>query len=276
MHRQAIEIANKADIIICALGESAEMSGESSSRAEITIPDTQRDLLKQLYATGKPVILLLFTGRPLVLDWEDNHIPAILNVWFGGSEAADAIADVVFGEKVPSGKLTTTWPRSIGQIPLYYNHLPSSHPDFDSTQFNPYRSNYIDISNEPLYPFGYGLSYTTFEYGKPEISSPTLEKEGTLTLSVEVTNTGEYDGVEIVQLYIRDPVAKIARPVKELKDYARVFLRKGETETVRFILTKEKLKYYNADLEYSYDPGEFVVMIGPDSRNLQTLSFQAE
>ena len=219
---------------------------------------------------------MLFTGRPLVLDWEDNHIPAILNVWFGGSEAADAIADVVFGEKVPSGKLTTTWPRSIGQIPLYYNHLPSSHPDFDSTQFNPYRSNYIDISNEPLYPFGYGLSYTTFEYGKPEISSPTLEKEGTLTLSVEVTNTGEYDGVEIVQLYIRDPVAKIARPVKELKDYARVFLRKGETETVRFILTKEKLKYYNADLEYSYDPGEFVVMIGPDSRNLQTLSFQAE
>lgn len=276
LHRQAVEAANNADIIVCALGESAEMSGESSSRAEITIPDTQRDLLKQLYATGKPVILLLFTGRPLVLDWEDKHIPAILNVWFGGSEAADAITDVVFGKKVPSGKLTTTWPRSIGQIPLYYNHLPSSHPDFDPTQFNPYRSNYIDISNEPLYPFGYGLSYTTFVYSQPELSSGCMSKNGSITLSVDVANTGDFDGYEIVQLYINDPIAKIARPVKELKSYKLVFIPKGETVSVSFEINGEMLKYYDNELRYGYDPGEFRVMVGPDSSNLQTLTFHAE
>lgn len=276
LHRQAVEAANNADIIVCALGESAEMSGESSSRAEITIPDTQRDLLKQLYATGKPVILLLFTGRPLVLDWEDKHIPAILNVWFGGSEAADAIIDTIFGEKVPSGKLTTTWPRSIGQIPLYYNHLPSSHPDFDPTQFNPYRSNYIDISNEPLYPFGYGLSYTTFVYSQPKLSSGSMSKNGSITLSVDVTNTGELDGYEIVQLYINDPIAKIARPVKELKSYKRVYIPKGETIRVSFEINGEMLKYFDNEFVYGYDPGEFRVMVGPDSNNLQTLTFLAE
>lgn len=276
LHRQAVEAANKADIIVCALGESAEMSGESSSRAEITIPDTQRDLLKELYATGKPVILLLFTGRPLVLDWEDSHLAAILNVWFGGSETADAITDVVFGKKVPSGKLTTTWPRSIGQIPLYYNHLPSSHPDFDPTQFNPYRSNYIDISNEPLYPFGYGLSYTTFVYSQPELSSDCMSENGSITLSVDVANTGDFDGYEIVQLYINDPIAKIARPVKELKSYKLVFIPKGETVSVSFEINGEMLKYYDNELRYGYDPGEFRVMVGPDSSNLQTLTFHAE
>lgn len=274
--RQAVEAANKADIIVCALGESAEMSGESSSRAEITIPDTQRDLLKELYATGKPVILLLFTGRPLVLDWEDSHLAAILNVWFGGSETADAITDVVFGKKVPSGKLTTTWPRSIGQIPLYYNHLPSSHPDFDPTQFNPYRSNYIDISNEPLYPFGYGLSYTTFVYSQPELSSDCMSENGSITLSVDVANTGDFDGYEIVQLYINDPIAKIARPVKELKSYKLVYIPKGETVSVSFEINGEMLKYYDNELRYGYDPGEFRVMVGPDSSNLQTLTFHAE
>lgn len=276
LHRQAVEAANNADIIVCALGESAEMSGESSSRAEITIPDTQRDLLKELYATGKPVVLLLFTGRPLVLDWEDSHLAAILNVWFGGSEAADAITDVLFGEKVPSGKLTTTWPRSIGQIPLYYNHLPSSHPDFDPTQFNPYRSNYIDVSNEPLYPFGYGLSYTTFVYSQPELNSDRLSKDGLITLSVDVSNTGGFNGYEIVQLYINDPVARIARPVKELKSYKRVYIPKGETVRVSFEINTEMLKYYDSELRYGYDPGEFRAMVGPDSNNLQTLTFRAE
>lgn len=276
LEREALQAAEQADIIVAAMGESSDMSGESASRADISIPSPQRRLLKKLKETGKPVVLLLFTGRPLVLDWESHNLDAILNVWFGGSEAGDAIADVIFGEKIPQGKLTTSFPLHQGQIPIHYNHLQTSHPDPQPGVFNRYCSNYIDADNEPLYPFGYGLSYTTFEYGKPEISSPTLEKGGTLTLSVDVKNTGEYDGVEIVQLYIRDPVAKIARPVKELKDYARVFLRKGETATVRFTLTEEKLKYYNADLEYGYDPGEFVVMIGPDSRNLQTLSFQAK
>ncbi len=276
LEREALQAAGQADIIVAAMGESSDMSGESASRADISIPSPQRRLLEKLKETGKPVVLLLFTGRPLVLDWESRNLDAILNVWFGGSEAGDAIADVIFGDKIPQGKLTTSFPLHQGQIPIHYNHLQTSHPDPQPGVFNRYCSNYIDVDNETLYPFGYGLSYTTFEYGKPEISSPTLEKGGTLTLSVEVRNTGEYDGIEIVQLYIRDPVAKIARPVKELKDYARVFLRKGETGTVRFILTEEKLKYYNADLEYGYDPGEFLVMIGPDSRNLQTLSFQAK
>lgn len=276
LHAEALAVANRADVIVAALGESSDMSGESASRTDITIPDTQRDLLKALVKTGKPVVLLLFTGRPLVLDWESDNVPAILNVWFGGSEAGDAITDVVFGDKSPQGKLTTTFPRSVGQIPLYYNHLMSSHPDPQEGVFNRYCSNYIDCSNEPLYPFGYGLSYTSFEYGKPTLSSTTLEKGGTLTLSVDVRNTGDCDGVEIVQFYLRDPIAGIARPVKELKGYQRVYIPKGETKRVVFTVNEEKLKYYDSDLKYIYDPGEFYVMVGPDSRNLQVLTFIAK
>lgn len=276
LHAEALAVANRADVIVAAIGESSDMSGESASRTDITIPDTQRDLLKALVKTGKPVVLLLFTGRPLVLDWESENVPAILNVWFGGSEAGDAITDVVFGDKSPQGKLTTTFPRSVGQIPLYYNHLISSHPDPQEGVFNRYCSNYIDCSNEPLYPFGYGLSYTSFEYGKPILSSTILEKGGTLTLSVDVRNTGDRDGVEIVQFYLRDPIAGIARPVKELKGYQRVYIPKGETKRVMFTVNEEKLKYYNSDLEYIYEPGEFYVMVGPDSRNLQVLTFIAK
>lgn len=276
LHAEALLVAAQSDVIVAAIGESSDMSGESASRTEITIPDTQRDLLKKLVNTGKPVVLLLFTGRPLVLDWESENVTSILNVWFGGSEAGDAIADVVFGGKSPQGKLTTTFPRSVGQVPLYYNHLMSSHPDPQEGVFNRYCSNYIDCSNEPLYPFGYGLSYTTFEYGKPQLSSTTLERDGTVTLSVEIKNTGDYDGVEIVQMYLRDPVAQIARPVKELKDFRRVYIPKGGKKRVEFTIDAEKLKYYNADLEYVYDPGEFRVMVGPDSENLQTLTFTAK
>ncbi len=276
LRAEALAVANRADVIVAAIGESSDMSGESASRTDITIPDTQRDLLKALVKTGKPVVLLLFTGRPLVLDWESENVPAILNVWFGGSEAGDAITDVVFGDKSPQGKLTTTFPRSVGQIPLYYNHLMPSHPDPQEGVFNRYCSNYIDCSNEPLYPFGYGLSYTSFEYGKPTLSSTTLEKGGTLTLSVDVRNTGDRDGVEIVQFYLRDPIAGIARPVKELKGYQRVYIPKGETKRVVFTVNEEKLKYYNSDLEYLYEPGEFYVMVGPDSRNLQVLTFIAK
>lgn len=276
LHAEALAVANRADVIVAAIGESSDMSGESASRTDITIPDTQRDLLKALVKTGKPVVLLLFTGRPLVLDWESDNVPAILNVWFGGSEAGDAITDVVFGDKSPQGKLTTTFPRSVGQIPLYYNHLMSSHPDPQEGVFNRYCSNYIDCANEPLYPFGYGLSYTSFEYGKPTLSSTTLEKGGTLTLSVDVRNTGDRDGVEIVQFYLRDPIAGIARPVKELKGYHRVYIPKGETKRVVFTVNEEKLKYYDSDLKYIYDPGEFYVMVGPDSRNLQVLTFIAK
>ena len=265
LHREALSVASKADVIIAAMGECADMSGESASRADITIPDTQRDLLKQLVATGKPIILLLFTGRPLVLDWESENINAILNVWFGGSEAGDAITDVVFGEKVPSGKLTATFPRAIGQIPVYYNHLMPSHPDPQDGVFNRYCSNYIDISNEPLYPFGYGLSYTSFDYG-----TATLENN---KLSVEISNTGKMEGAEIVQLYIRDKVARIARPVKELKAFERIAIKPGETQRVTFTITPDILGYYDSNGKFVFDPGVFEIMVGPDSRSLQIVTY---
>ena len=276
MMSEAIETARQADVIVAALGESADMSGESASRAEITIPDVQRELLWKLSELGKPVVLVLFTGRPLVLDRESKQISAILNVWFGGSEAADAITDVLFGDKSPCGKLTDTFPLSVGQIPVYYNQLPSSHPDPQPGVFNRYSSNYIDIPNEPLYPFGYGLSYTTFRYGEPVISKSEIERGEKLTVSVPVTNTGGRDGVEIVQLYIHDIVADIARPRKELKGFRRVGIKPGETVKVDFELTTEDLKYYNRNLEYKYDPGDFEVMVGPDSSNLQVLKFKVK
>ncbi len=276
LHVEALAAAAKADVVVVAMGECSDMSGESASRAHITIPDTQRDLLKKLSATGKPIVLLLFTGRPLVLDWEQANIPSILNVWYGGSEAADAITQVIFGDKVPSGKLTATFPAAIGQIPIYYNHLMSSHPDPQDGVFNRYASNYIDAPTEPLYPFGFGLSYTTFEYGKLEIDKEIMNKNGNLTVSINVTNTGKYDGTEIVQLYVRDFVAQIARPVKELKGFKRVFIPQGETVNVKFTLDVDDLKYYNDKLEYVYDPGEFEVMVGPNSRDLQGLRFTAE
>lgn len=276
LRAEALRVAASADVIVAALGESAEMSGESSSRTDIQIPDAQKDLLKALVATGKPVILALFTGRPLDLCWESEHVPAILNVWFAGSEAGDAIADVMFGDMSPSGKLTTSFPRAVGQLPLYYNHLNTGRPDTDDTTFNRYGSNYIDQSNEPLYPFGYGLSYTTFRYGNLQLSAERMAKGGQLKVTVPVTNSGECDGVEIVQLYLHDVYAEISRPVKELKAFRRVALKKGETQNVEFVLDEDDLKYYNSRLEYGYEPGEFEVMVGPDSRNVQHATFVAE
>ena len=233
-------------------------------------------MLKALVRTGKPVVLLLFTGRPLVLNWENEHIHSILNVWFGGSETGDAIADVLFGKITPSGKLTTTFPRSVGQLPLFYNHLNTGRPDSDSNVFNRYSSNYLDISNEPLYPFGYGLSYTNFIYGDMRLSSDTLSANGKLTVSVTVSNKGDYDGYETVQLYLHDVYAEIARPVKELKGFKRVFLKKGESCDVQFVITTADLKFYNSELKYVYEPGEFEVMVGPNSRDVQIKCFKAE
>jgi len=273
---EALRVASRSDIIVAALGECAEMSGESASRTSLEIPDAQQDLLKALVKTGKPVVLLLFTGRPLVLNWEDANVHSILNVWFGGSETGDAVADVLFGKITPSGKLTTTFPRSVGQLPLFYNHLNTGRPDPDSHIFNRYASNYLDESNEPLYPFGYGLSYTDFVYGELQISSETLPKNGELTVSVTVTNKGNYDGYETVQLYLRDIYAEIARPVKELKGFERVFLKSGESRDVKFVITEDDLKFYNSELHYVYEPGEFDVMVGPNSRDVQTKSFQAK
>lgn len=276
MLSEAISVASRADVIIAAVGECAEMSGESASRSDIHIPDTQRELLNELVKIGNPVVLILFTGRPLDLTWEDKNIPAIMNVWFGGSETADAVADVLFGRVVPSGKLTTTFPRSIGQLPLYYNYLNTGRVDINEKIFNRFHTNYIDCENGGLYPFGFGLSYTKFEYGEMKLDSEILYKGGRLTVTVPVTNTGKYDGIEIVQLYIRDLYADISRPIKELKGFHRIFLRKGETKEVTFTLTENDLKYYNADLEYKYDKGDFYVMVGPDSRNVQTKLFRVE
>ncbi len=267
MLREALQVACTSDIIVAALGECAMMSGESPSRTDISIPDTQKDLLKALVKTGKPIVLVLFTGRPLTLNWENENVDAILNVWFAGSEAGDAIADVLLGKVNPSGKLTTTFPRSVGQLPMAYNHMNTGRPDWDANRFNRYASNYLDESNEPLYPFGYGLSYTEFEYGEISLSSETLEKGGSLSVSLTLSNTGDYDGTEIVQLYIRDVMASAARPVKELKDFQRVSLKKGESRRITFEITEEKLKYYNAELDYVYEPGEFTLMITSARRN---------
>ena len=271
---EALKVASGADVIVAALGESSEMSGESSSRTDLDIPDVQRTLLEALLKTGKPVVLVLFSGRPVVLTWENENVPAILNVWFGGSEAADAIADVVFGDVCPSGKLTTTFPQNVGQLPMAYNHKNTGRPLKEGKWFEKFRSNYLDVSNDPLYPFGYGLSYTTFQYSDITLSSKQLNADGKLTASVTVTNTGNYDADEIVQLYIRDLVGSITRPVKELKGFERIHLKKGESKQVTFTITPELLKFYNYDIQYVYEPGEFHVMIGPNSRDVKTTSFE--
>ncbi|MGC4231443.1 MAG: beta-glucosidase BglX [Niabella sp.] len=268
--KEALDIAAKADVIVAAMGEAAEFSGEASSRTNLDIPETQQKLLKQLLATGKPVVLVLFTGRPLTLTWEDKNVPAILNVWFGGSEAGTAIADVLFGDVNPSGRLTMSFPQNVGQIPLYYAHKNTGRPLADGKWFQKFRSNYIDVSNDPLYPFGYGLSYTSFTYGDLKLSSTSLRGNQTLKASIELTNAGKYDGQEVVQLYIRDMVGSVTRPVKELKGFQKVMLKAGETKTITFNITPEDLKFYNSNLKYDWEPGAFEIMIGSNSRDVKT------
>lgn len=273
---EALSIASQADVIVAAVGESSEMSGESSSRTNLEMPDAQRDLLTALKKTGKPIVLVYFAGRSTVMTWEQENFPAILNVWFGGSEAADAICDVVFGDVSPSGKLTTTFPKNVGQIPLYYNHLNTGRPLEAGKWFSKFRSNYLDIDNDPLYPFGYGLSYTTFRYGDLRLSNNSMNEKGKITASVTVTNTGNYDADEIVQMYIRDMVGSVARPVKELKGFERIHLKKGESRTVSFDITAEQLKFYNSALNWVCEPGEFEVMVGGNSRDVQTKKFSLQ
>ena len=271
--KEALETANKADVIIAALGESSEMSGESSSRTDLNLPDVQQTLLKELVATGKPVVLVLFTGRPLILNWEQDNVPAILNVWFGGSEAAYAIGDVLFGRVNPSGKLTMSFPQNVGQIPLYYAHKNTGRPLHDGKWFEKFRSNYLDVTNEPLYPFGFGLSYTTFAYSDISLSQSSMDMQGMITASVDVSNTGLLPGGEVVQLYIRDLVGSTTRPVKELKGFERIYLQPGQTRTVTFKIAPEMLKFYDYDLQYVIEPGDFQVMIGSNSRDVKTAAF---
>ena len=267
---EALKVAADADIIVAALGESSEMSGESSSRTDLNIPDVQHTLLEALLKTGKPVVLTLFTGRPLTLTWEQENEPAILNVWFGGSEAAYAIGDVLFGDVNPSGKLTMTFPKNVGQIPLFYNHKNTGRPLQEGKWFEKFRSSYLDVDNEPLYPFGYGLSYTTFQYSDIALSASAMGQDGSITAAVTVTNTGKRDGAEVVQLYIRDLVGSITRPVKELKGFEKIFLKAGESKTVTFKITPELLRFYDYDLKQVAEPGDFDVMIGGDSRNVRS------
>lgn len=267
--QEAVDIANQSDVIVAALGESSEMSGESSSRSDIQIPKLQQDLLKALLKTGKPVVLVLFTGRPLALKWENENVPAILNVWFGGSEAGYAIADVLFGDVNPSGKLSTTFPQNVGQVPLFYNHKNTGRPLEEGKWFSKFRSNYLDVSNDPVYPFGYGLSYTTFSYSDIKLSSTSVKGNQALTASVTVTNSGKYEGKEVVQLYIRDVVGSVTRPVKELKGFQKIDLKAGESKTVSFNITPSDLKFYNYDLKYDWETGEFQIMIGGNSRDVK-------
>ena len=269
---EALATAAKVDVIVAALGEASEMSGESSSRSDIRIPDAQRDLLEALLKTGKPVVLVLFAGRPMVLKWEAENVPSILNVWFGGSEAGNAIADVLFGDVNPSGKLTTTFPQNVGQVPIYYAHKNTGRPLAEGKWFEKFRSNYLDVSNDPLYPFGFGLSYTNFSYSDIKLSSSNLKGNQVLTASVTVSNTGSSKGKEVVQLYIRDLVGSIARPVKELKGFQKIELAAGESKTVSFSITTNELKFYNNELKYDWESGDFDIMIGSSSADVKKAS----
>lgn len=286
MKAEALQMAKEADVIVCAMGESADMSGECGSRTNLEMPDVQHELLAELVKMGKPVVLLNFAGRPTVLSWEQQHVSAIMNVWFGGSEVGDALCDVLFGDKVPSGKLTASMPKTTGQEPLYYNHQNTGRPVAnDNKRFAKYASNCLDVSNGPLYPFGYGLSYTTFDYsnfklscqeaGISENQAATEWQDGKkITATITVKNTGVRDADEVVQLYIRDLVASISRPVKELKGFQRIHLAAGESKEVSFDITPDMLKFYNTELKHVIEPGDFQIMVGTNSKEVKTLKFR--
>ena len=272
---EAVATAQKADVVVAVVGESANMSGESASRSDINIPETQRTLLKALAKTGKPIVMVLFNGRPLTLPWEDEHMDAILDVWAPGTEAGNAVADVLFGKYNPSGKITATFPRSVGQVPIYYAHKNTGRP-FDDKGNAKFKSDYIDIANSPLYPFGYGLSYTNFNYSDVKLNKTKLKGNETLTATVTISNTGKYAGEETAQLYISDPVASISRSVEELKGFKKITLQPGEQKEVSFSITTADLKFYNTSLKYDWEPGEFVVRIGTNSSDTHSASVQWE
>ncbi|MFN3771764.1 glycoside hydrolase family 3 N-terminal domain-containing protein [Cloacibacterium normanense] len=266
---EAVETAKKADVVIMTLGEGHAMSGEAKSRSNIHFSGVQEDLLKEIAKTGKPIILMINAGRPLVFDWASENIPTIVYTWWLGTEAGNSIADVLFGKINPGGKLPMTFPRNEGQIPIYYNHYNTGRPAKNNTDRN-YVSAYIDLDNDPAYPFGFGLSYTTFQYSDVNVSATQLKGNQTLTASVTLTNSGNYDGEEVVQLYIRDLVGKVVRPVKELKGFQKIFLKKGESKTISFNITPEDLKFYDDELNFDWESGEFDIMIGTNSAQVQT------
>ncbi|WP_114784522.1 beta-glucosidase BglX [Botryobacter ruber] len=275
MLKEAVEAARKADVVVAAVGEASEMSGESSSRSDITLPESQKKLVRALVQTGKPVVLVMMSGRPLALEEENELTTAMLQTWHAGSEAGNAIADVLFGDYNPSGKLTATFPRNVGQVPIYYSQRTTGRPA-TSEEFKKFQSNYLDVPNSPLFPFGYGLSYTTFSYGDVKLNKNSMKPNEAITATVTLTNTGKYDGEEVVQLYIRDVVCSITRPVKELKGFQKVFLKAGESKEVSFKITAEDLKFYNSELNYVAEPGDFKVFIGTSSQEVKEADFKLQ
>lgn len=275
MLREAVNIARRADVVVAVVGEASEMSGESGNRTNLNIPESQKKLIRALAKTGKPLALVTMSGRPLTLEEENSLADAILQVWHPGVEAGNAIADVLFGEYNPSGKLTMTFPRNVGQVPIYYAHRNTGRPQ-DGDEFQKFRSNYLDSPNSPLFPFGYGLSYTTFGYSEVSLNKTTITVNEILEAKVTVANTGNYDGEEVVQLYIRDVVTSITRPVKELKGFQKIFLKAGESKEVSFTLSEEDLKFYNYDLDFVAEPGEFIVFIGGNSEDVKQARFLLE
>ena len=265
---EAINIAKQADVVILSIGERRDMSGEAKSRSNINIPGVQEDLLKELLATGKPVVVLINTGRPLVFNYTADNAPAILYTWWLGSEAGNAIADVLFGDYNPSAKLPVTFPRSVGQIPIYYSHFNTGRPATND-QNRHYNSSYNDLSIFPKYEFGYGLSYTSFQYSNLQLSKKKMKANEKIEATVTITNTGKYAGEEIVQLYLRDRVGSIVRPLEELKDFVKIKLNAGESKTIKFIIDKEKLSFYNEQLKWVAEPGDFDLMIGASSADIR-------
>jgi beta-glucosidase len=273
--REAVNTARRADVVVAVVGEASEMSGESGSRTNLDVPESQKKLIRALAQTGKPLVLVMMSGRPLTLEEENSLADAILQVWHPGVEAGNAIADVLFGNYNPSGKLTMTFPRNVGQIPVYYAHRNTGRPQ-DGDEFQKFKSNYLDSPNSPLFPFGYGLSYTTFEYSDVSLNKTKITTGETLEAKVTVTNNGDYDGEEVVQLYIRDVVTSITRPVKELKGFQKIFIEAGESKEVSFTLSEEDLKFYNYDLDFVAEPGEFIVFIGTSSVETKEAQFVLE
>lgn len=265
---EAIEMAKKADVVIMSIGERSDMSGEAKSRSDIHIPGVQEELVKAIQATGKPVVVLINAGRPLVFNWTADNVPAILYTWWLGSEAGNAIADVLFGDYNPSAKLPMTFPREIGQIPIYYNHFNTGRPALTETASN-YVSAYIDLKNSPKFPFGYGLSYTSFQYSDLTLSNPKMKSNENIEVTLNISNTGKVAGEEVVQLYLRDKVGSVVRPIIELKDFQKIKLNAGETKTIKFIIDKEKLSFYNQELEWVAEPGDFDLMIGASSADIR-------
>jgi len=269
---EAVAAAQKAEVVVAVVGESQGMTGEAASRADLGLPGRQLDLLKALKATGKPLVVVLCNGRPLTLPWENDNASAILETWFGGTQAGNAVADVLFGVYNPSGKITMTFPRSVGQVPIYYNHKNTGRP-YAGVLLDKYKSRYLDLPNDPLYPFGFGLSYSAFTYGKPTVSKASIAPGQGLDVTVTVKNSGQRDGEEVVQFYLRDVVGSSTRPVQELKGFQKILLKAGESRQVTFHVTDNDLKFYNDDLKWVAEPGEFEAMTGGNSRDVQKVSF---